>query len=125
MAVHESREIQLPFAVQSYKATPQERVKIESVSDNKLLITGMTQGDCELIISGGSISKKVAIQVVSNLKTVLKKLKSDLQELSELDIFVNQDAITIRGNLSKYDQWKYLTDVLKSYDKKVVFSYVE
>ena len=125
LAVQESREIQLPFAVQTYKATPQEKIKVDSISENKLLITGLAQGNCELLISGGSISKKVFISVVSNLKAMLKKIKYDLQDLSELDIAVNQDVIVISGSLSKYDKWKYLNDVLRSYDGKVVLSYVK
>ena len=125
LAVQESREIQLPFAVQSYKATPQKKVKIDSISENKLLVTGVSQGNCELLVSGGSISRKVFISVVSNLKAMLKKIRYDLQDLTELDIAVNQDVIFISGSLSKYDKWKYLNDVLASYDRKTVLSYVK
>ena len=125
LALQESKEIYQPFSIQTYKATPEDKIKIAEVAENKLLITGVSQGDCELLISGGSVSKKISISVVSNLKTVLKKLKNDLQELGELDISVNQDIIVIRGNLSKYEKWKYLNDVLSSYDKKSIRSYVK
>ena len=125
LALQESKEIYQPFSIQSYKATPEGKIKISEVAENKLLITGLSQGECELLISGGSVSKKISISVVSNLKTVLKKLKNDLQELGELDISVNQDIIVLRGNLSKYEKWKYLNDVLSSYDKKQIRSYVK
>ena len=108
LALQESKEIYQPFSIQSYKATPEGKIKISEVAENKLLITGLSQGECELLISGGSVSKKISISVVSNLKTVLKKLKNDLQELGELDISVNQDIIVLRGNLSKYESGSIL-----------------
>ena len=125
LALQESKEITQPFAIQAYKVTPEGKVQVTEVAENKLLITGVSQGNCELLVSGGSISKKITVSVVSNLKTILKKLKYDLQELSELEIDENQDVIVIKGKLSKYEKWKHLSDVLGSYPAESIRSYVK
>ena len=50
LALQESKEIYQPFSIQSYKATPEGKIKISEVAENKLLITGLSQGECELYL---------------------------------------------------------------------------
>lgn len=124
LAIEDSRDIETPFVIERYQANPQGKIKVDTVSEKKVRITGLAQGQCELRIIGGGISKNYSITVVSNLKKTLKKLKNDLQEISELDISINEDVIIIRGKLSKYEKWKLLKEVLSAYDAKTIRSFV-
>lgn len=117
IVVGATKSIQTPFVVESYRLIPAKTdvVKID-VSESTLRIVANKIGEVTLSVSGGGIVKDYTISVKSNLARILKKLRADLDELTELEVSVNEDQIIVRGTVSNPDNWAHLMQVLKYYD---------
>ena len=61
-----------------------------------------------------------SVVVKSNLTATLRKIRKDLENLTELDIFINEDRIVITGTVSNPDHWSHLQRVLPLYSKDCV-----
>ena len=114
--------IELPFAFESYRASA-PRVEVEEVSKQQLRIIGKSLGECNLIVSGGGVSRNYNIKVTGNISNVLKRLRADLDGLPELEPTVNQDYIVIRGTVTDPEHWAHLKKVLAIYNQKEVHNF--
>ena len=116
MIVGTTKIIQVPFVIESYKLIPAKTdlVRVEATDSQFRLMAGAI-GEVNLMASGGGMQKDYIISVKSNLAKILKKLRSDLEMLTELDISTNEDQIVIKGTVTKPEHWKHLMRVLPNY----------
>ena len=115
LTVGSSKRIDLPFAIENYRLTPQGKVTVEELNKKQLNVTGTALGDCSLIIMGGGLTREFRISVKSNINNILKRLRTDLDAVPELDISINQDYIVIRGTVSNPENWRLFQKVLPMY----------
>ena len=85
MIVGTTKIIQVPFVIESYKLIPAKTdiVRVEA-TDSQLRLMAGAIGEVNLMVSGGGMQNDYIISVKSNLAKVLKKLRSDLEMLTEL-----------------------------------------
>lgn len=116
MIVGTTKIIQVPFVIESYKLIPAKTdiVRVEA-SDSQLRLMAGAIGEVNLMVSGGGMQSDYIISVKSNLGKVLKKLRSDLDMLTELDISTNEDQIVIKGTVTNPEHWNHLMRVLPNY----------
>ncbi|MCR4573899.1 MAG: type II and III secretion system protein [Lentisphaeria bacterium] len=115
LTVGSSKRLDLPFAIENYRLTPQGKVTIEELNKQQLNVTGTALGDCSLIVMGGGLTREYRISVKSNINNILKRLRTDLDAVPELDISINQDYIVIRGTVSNPENWRLFQKVLPMY----------
>lgn len=120
MVVDSSKAVTLPFVIESFRVIPANAgIHVEAV-ESRLRIMPSVVGEFTIVAEGGGISKEVALSVKSNLTKVLKKLRTDLDALAELDIGINEDRIAVRGTVRNPEHWRYLNSVLPNYADSVV-----
>ncbi len=121
MIIGTTKSIQVPFVIDSYKLIPAKTdvIKVEA-SESHIQIMASAIGEVTLLVSGGGIPKDYTISVRSNLAKTLRKLRSDLDTLTELDITTNEDQIVVRGIITNPEHWAHLMKVLPNYSGKCV-----
>lgn len=120
MIVGTVKSVTVPFIIESYRVIPKsDSIKIEA-TDSQLRIIANAVGDFSILVEGAGIKKEYVVSVKSNLMKTLKKLRTDLDALTELDISINEDEIVIRGMVTNPEHWNYLETVLVGYSGKVV-----
>lgn len=121
MIVGSTKSIRVPFVIESYKLIPgkSDIVKIEA-AESHIRIMASAVGEVNLLVSGGGMSNNYTISVKSNLAKTLRKLRNDLDTLTELDISTNEDQIVIRGVITNPDHWAHLMKVLPNYSGKCI-----
>ena len=121
MIIGSTKSIQVPFIIDSYKIVPAKTdvIKVE-VSESHVQIMASAIGEVTLLVSGGGMKKDYTVSVRSNLAKTLRKLRSDLDTLTELDISTNEDQIVIRGVITNPEHWEHLMKVLPNYTGKCV-----
>lgn len=120
MAVGSQKSIEAPFVIESFKLMPsnQDQIKVEA-AESILRVQADKVGEVSLIISGGGQTKEYVISVKTSLDRMLKKLRAELDVLTELTIAVNEDQIQVRGTVTDPEHWALLQKVLPSYSGKV------
>ena len=113
------RLIDFPFSIENYRVSSKDKVSVEEASPKQLRIIGKSIGECSLSISGGNTERNYNISVVSNISSIMKRLRNDLETVPELDLSINGDYIVIRGTVSSPENWQTLQKVLPLYDKSV------
>ena len=121
----DSTNITLPFVIEKYELSTKDFVVVTSLNDTQLSLTGKKQGECTLKVLGGGITKSYHLTIVGNTRKIMNKLRSDLQEISELSIYMNQDVIVIKGNISRYEKWELLKKVLQYYKSEKIQNYAK
>ena len=111
--------LDLPFAMESYRLSSKGKVTVEEVNKQQLRVIGVAIGECNLTVNGAGVSIDYSISVKGNINNVLKRLRTDLENLPELDISVNQDYIVIKGTVSNPSNWAHLKKVLGLYGDNV------
>ena len=121
MIVGTTKSLRVPFVIESYKLIPSKTdvIKVEA-SESHVRIMASAIGEVNLLVSGGGMSNNYTISVKSNLAQTLRKLRNDLDTLTELDIATNEDQIVIRGTITNPEHWAHLMKVLPNYSGKCV-----
>ncbi|MBQ2335464.1 MAG: hypothetical protein II381_04075, partial [Victivallales bacterium] len=115
LTVGGSKRLDLPFAIENYRLTPQGKVTVEELNKKQLNVTGTALGDCSLFVMGGGLTREYRISVKSNINNILKRLRTDLDTVPELDISINEDIIVIHGTVSNTENWRLFQKVLPMY----------
>ena len=111
--------IDLPFALESYRLSSKGKVTVEEISKQQLRVIGVSIGECNLTVSGAGVSVDYSISVKGNINNIMRRLHTDLENMPELDISVNQDYIVIKGTVSNPNNWAHLRKVLQLYGDSV------
>ena len=121
MIVGTTKTIRVPFVIESYKLVPSRSdiIRVET-TESIIRIMASSVGEVNLVVSGGGMSNNYTITVKSNLAQTLRKLRNDLDTLTELDISTNEDQIVIRGTVTNPEHWSLLMKVLPNYSGKCV-----
>lgn len=116
IVIGSSKTISVPFAIESFRVIPakSERVKIEA-SDSQLRLMAQQVGEVTVIVLGGGLTREYAVSVKSNLTKVLKQLRTDLDELTELDVSINEDRLVVKGTITDPSHWETYAKVMPSY----------
>ncbi|MCK5849300.1 MAG: pilus assembly protein N-terminal domain-containing protein [Kiritimatiellae bacterium] len=113
--------VDAPFAVKGFRVANPDIVKVETHGSMKLRIMGQKTGATDLQITGGKgLSAIYTIRVQENVKAVFAAIRNDLDTVPEVDISINMGRVTIRGEVSSIEHWKYLLKVLSLYQGSVV-----
>lgn len=111
-----STTITIPFAVKSFSPSNKGVVRIETVSDTMLRVTGLRRGECDLDVMGDNgLRQKYALKVEDNLSSVLEMLTQDLDSVPEVHAEVRGNFIRIDGEVNNIAKWEYLVKVIGSY----------
>ena len=70
LTVGGSKRLDLPFAVENYRLTPQGKVTVEELNKKQLNVTGTALGDCSLFVMGGGLTREYRISVKSNINNI-------------------------------------------------------
>jgi len=116
LAIGALKVVDLPFVMQNYRMSSPDIIKLETFSEKQLRVVGLKQGACELEVTGAGMTKRFSITVVDNIRQLYEKLRTDLDTLPELDISINQDYISIKGEVSSIKNWELLQKVLPMYE---------
>lgn len=119
----ETKTIQLPFVLNTYRILPTDSkmVRVEEMDSSHLRVIGGSVGEVSLVVNGLTGEQRVySVVVKSNLTATLRKIRKDLENLTELDISINEDRIVINGTVSNPDHWSHLQRVLPLYSKDCV-----
>ena len=121
MIVGSTKSLRVPFVIESYKLIPSRSdiVKVET-AESHIRIMASAVGEVNLLVSGGGMQNSYTITVKSNLAKTLRKLRNDLDTLTELDISTNEDQIVIRGTVTNPEHWTHLMKVLPNYSGRCV-----
>ena len=120
MVVGSTKSITVPFAIETYRVIPKnDKVRVEA-TDTQLRIMADAVGDFSILVEGAGLKKEYVVSVKSNLTKILRKLRTDLDALTELDISINEDEIVLRGTVTNPEHWNYLETVMAGYSGKVV-----
>lgn len=112
-----STTITIPFAVKSFSPSNKGVVRIETVGDTMLRVTGLKRGECDLDVMGDNgLRQKYALKVEDNLSSVLEMLTQDLDALPEVHAEVRGNFIRIDGEVNNIAKWEYLVKVIGSYE---------
>lgn len=113
----EIKDIVHPLKIDSYKLSPKDKVTVEDIIDkNKIRISGKSEGICSLQITSGTITRTYTVTVISKLRKLINRLRSDLEIIPNLDININQDYIVIKGTVSNPKHWNHLVRVVALYE---------
>ena len=113
--------IDTPFAVKGFRVADTGVTKVEKHGERQLRVMGVKPGTTDLQVTGGDgLSTIFTITVQENVKAVYAAIMRDLDTVPEVDISINMGRVTIRGEVSSIDHWKYLMRVLKLYQGSVV-----
>ena len=121
----ETETIQLPFVLKSYRILPTDTkvFKVEEL-DSNLRVIANAIGEANLVVNGIAGDQRIySIVVKSNLTTLLRKIRNDLKDLTEVDIAINEDRIVVRGTVTNPDHWAHLQRVMASYKDKAIVDY--
>ena len=121
----ETETIQLPFVLKSYRILPTDSkvFKVEEL-DSNLRVIANSIGEANLVVNGIAGDQRIySIVVKSNLMTLLRKLRNDLKDLTELEIAINEDRIVVRGTVTNPDHWSHLQRVMSTYKDKTIVNY--
>ena len=121
MSIGSQRSLQAGFVISSFKLIPanQDQIKVEA-SDSILRVQADKVGEVSIIVSGDGMQKEYIITVKTNLEKDLRKLRSELDSLTELTIVINEDQIKITGEVTNPEHWALLQKVLPRYSGKCV-----
>ncbi|NLG15043.1 MAG: hypothetical protein GX561_12680 [Lentisphaerae bacterium] len=119
LTVGATMKLDLPFAVENYRISNKDRISVEEISKKQLNVTARALGECTLQVFGAGVTKEYSITVKSNITNTLKRLRTDLDALPELDLSINQDYIVIKGTVTNPENWKTLQKVLPLYKDEV------
>lgn len=119
LVVGTTRSLGVPFVIESFRVIPagSEKITVEAL-DSQLRIAANQEGEVNVVVSGGGMSREYVVTVKSNLTKVLKQLRTDLDDLTELDIALNDDRIVIKGTVTDPDHWSKFQRVLPHYSGK-------
>ncbi|MBO4345195.1 MAG: hypothetical protein J5833_05540 [Victivallales bacterium] len=121
MGVGSQRSQETGFVIDSFKLIPsnQDQIKVEAAG-SILRIQADKVGTVSVIVTGNGEQKEYEITVKTNLDKILKRLRSDLDLLTELTIAINEDQIKITGEVTNPEHWALLQKVLPNYSGKCI-----
>jgi len=113
----ESRDISPNFKMETYRIQPSGTnvFKVEEMG-SELRVISNSIGEATLIVSGMAENQKkvYTVSVTSNLASIIRMLKHDLDSVSGISIKLNEDRIVISGEVNNPDQWAHLQRVLQN-----------
>ena len=121
MSVGSQKSLQLPFVIQSFKLIPanQNQIKVEA-ADSILRIQADKVGEVSIIVSGDGMQKEYIITVKTNLEKTMRKLRADLDALTELSIDINEDQIKLTGEITNPEHWALFQKVIQNYSGRYI-----
>ena len=116
-----TKTVEVPFVIESYRVFPKksETVKVET-TETALRIIGNKIGEVNVVVEGGGQSQEYTVSVKSNLETELRKLQTDLDSLTELDVAINEDRIVIKGTVTNPEHWGLFNKIMENYRGSVI-----
>ena len=112
--------VNVAFPVQGYRVADQGVAKVEQQAPQQLRVLGLKAGTTDLQVSGdGGVSAIYSISVLDNVNALLTAVKRDLDSVPEVDISINLGRISIKGEISNIEHWKYLQKVVALYKDSV------
>ena len=120
LSVGVEKVIDLPFALENFKASSPDVVQVAKLTDRQLLLKGIKSGTCSVIVNGGGLNAQYAVTVLDDVRRLFDRLRSDLDALPELELSINQNYIVIRGEVSDVSHWRQLCQALPLYGESVL-----
>ena len=110
LTVGGSKRLDLPFAVENYRLTPQGKVTVEELNKKQLNVTGTALGDCSLFVMGGGLTREYRISVKSNINNILKMLPPEYADGRLVILFIAvshliQMAASVSGEIIQYSRY--------------------
>lgn len=112
--------VNVAFPVQGFRVADPAVAKVEQQAPQQLRVLGLKAGTTDLQVTGdGAVSAIYAVTVVDNVNALLTAVKRDLDSVPEVDVTINLGRISIKGEVSNIEHWKYLQKVVALYKENV------
>lgn len=114
IAQDEVRNLEVPFEILNCESSS-KCVKILKNHGRYLEIQGMEPGYSDLTLISSNISKTFKVNVNNSLASIYRDLCRDIADFSEVTAEMSHNAITLRGEISKYSRYVAFKNILDKY----------
>ena len=111
------------FTITSVSVSNKEIVRTEPVSgnDRAVRIVGQKAGIADIQVLGDDgRSQSYKVTVTDDLSTLYNAVCSDLSEVPEIEVSINFDHLTLRGEISSIENVELKDKIVKFYGDKVI-----
>ena len=110
----EVRALEVPFEIVGYESSSKS-VKILRSKGRRLEIKGVEPGYSDISLNSNSMSKTFKVHVTNSLASLYRDLCKDISDFSEVTAEMSHNAITLRGEISKYSRYLAFMNILDKY----------
>ena len=110
----EVRTLEVPFEIIGYESSSKS-VKILRSKGRRLEIKGVEPGYADISLNSNSMSKTFKVHVTNSLASLYRDLCKDISDFSEVTAEMSHNAITLRGEISKYSRYLAFMNILDKY----------
>lgn len=114
MAQDEVRTLEVPFEILSAQSSSKS-VKILRNRGRRIEVQGVEPGSADLFLFSESLSKTFRILVTNSLASLYRDLCRDISDFSEVSAEMSHNAITLRGEFSKYSRYLAFKNIVDKY----------
>lgn len=114
IAQDETKRLEVPFEIESYRSSA-KNVKILGSKGRFLEIQGVEPGYADITLTSSVVSKVFKVRVTNSMASLYRDLCKDISDFSEVTAEMSQNAITLRGEISKYSRYLAFKNVLDKY----------
>lgn len=110
----EVRALEVPFEIVGCESSSKS-VKILRSKGRRLEIKGVEPGYSDISLNSNSMSKTFKVHVTNSLASLYRDLCKDISDFSEVTAEMSHNAITLRGEISKYSRYLAFMNILDKY----------
>ena len=107
--------VNVPFKVENVSISNREIVRVETLSDRQVRISGLKIGVTDVQLLGSNMSQVYSVTVINDIRETFNALKRDLNDISEIDLTINNGRIVLRGEINNIANWILKRKVVAAY----------
>ncbi len=112
--------VDVPFKVENVSISNKEIVRVETLSDRQVRISGLKNGVTDVQLLGSNMSQVYSVTVINDIRETFNALKRDLSDVSEIDLSINNGRIVLRGEINNISNWILKRKVVSVYGSTIL-----
>lgn len=114
IAQDETRKLEVPFEIEQCQSST-KNIRILANRGRFVEIQGIEPGYADLTLTANAVSKTFKVRVTNSLASLYRDLCKDISDFSEVTAEMSHNAITLRGEISKYSRYVAFKNILDKY----------